>query len=124
MEVGSLKYTFDDLDGVRQTVIIPKSVFAEARRINLEKNAAIRLYLKNAGYRIEMPKRAEGDLLNTKSAGGRSRKANPTKREIIAAVANVIETKYGAADVTNPERIVAFEIDGQKYELTLTAKRK
>ena len=56
-----------------------------------------------------------------------TRKSNPTKAGIIAELALFLEkSAQFAADnvaITNAERIIAFEVEGQKYEITLTAKR-
>lgn len=57
----------------------------------------------------------------------RERKANPTKREVISGIAEYLTKCDILAEnvaITNPERIIAFEIGDEKFEITLTQKRK
>ncbi len=60
-----------------------------------------------------------------KSSGSvkRTKKENPTKQVIISTVANAL-AGYDNVKVSNPERVVDFEVDGVRYSLTLTAHRK
>lgn len=57
----------------------------------------------------------------------RERKANPTKAGIIAELADFLTNESANSctevEVTNKERQIAFTVGGQKYELTLVAKR-
>lgn len=58
----------------------------------------------------------------------RERKPNELKGAIIAAFATFLsETGEFSAEnvqITNKERVIAFECGGEKFELTLTQKRK
>ena len=58
----------------------------------------------------------------------RERKPNATKGGLISELANFLEKMSGFAvenlEITNKERQIAFEIGGEKYELTLVQKRK
>ena len=58
----------------------------------------------------------------------RERKANPTKGGIIAELADFMTntSQYAAEDVviTNKERMIAFRIGDNDYEITLIQKRK
>jgi hypothetical protein len=58
----------------------------------------------------------------------RERKANPTKGGIIAELADFMAntSQYAAEDVviTNKERMIAFRIGDNDYEITLIQKRK
>lgn len=54
----------------------------------------------------------------------RKRKPNDTKREIIEELYKFIENMCGNAEITNPERQIAFSFNDNKYELTLVQKRK
>lgn len=58
----------------------------------------------------------------------RERKSNPTKAGIIAELANFLSEKseYAIEDleITNKERMVAFRIGEERFEVTLTQKRK
>lgn len=53
----------------------------------------------------------------------RERKGNPTKAGIIESLYNFLVTQVDNVTITNKERQIAFEMDNQKYELTLVAKR-
>ena len=58
----------------------------------------------------------------------RERKSNPTKAGIIAELANFLSEKseYAVEDleITNKERMIAFRIGEERFEVTLTQKRK
>lgn len=58
----------------------------------------------------------------------RERKANPTKGGIIAELAQFMEndSEFAVTDleITNKERVIAFTIGDDKFEITLTQKRK
>ena len=58
----------------------------------------------------------------------RERKANPTKGGIIAELARFMEndSEFAVADleITNNERVIAFTIGEDKFEIPLTQKRK
>lgn len=58
----------------------------------------------------------------------RERKSNPTKESIIAELAKFLQEQSENAcedvEITNKERLIAFRIGEQKYEITLIAKRK
>lgn len=58
----------------------------------------------------------------------RERKANPTKGGIISELAKFMEndSEFAVADleITNKERVIAFTIGDDKFEITLTQKRK
>lgn len=58
----------------------------------------------------------------------RERKANPTKGGIIVELAEFIQknSQFDTANVeiTNKERMIAFSIGDDKFEITLTQKRK
>lgn len=55
-------------------------------------------------------------------------KENPTKRLIIAQIAQFLEDTDAivmeSCEISNPERVISFKIDGNSYELTLSQKRK
>ena len=54
----------------------------------------------------------------------REKKENAPKRALMAIVEEALREAGIAVDVTNPERLMAFEYEGQKFEFTLTQKRK
>lgn len=53
----------------------------------------------------------------------RQRKEDTPKRELIQRIFEAVKD-FEKAEITNPERIVAFELDGEKYEIVLQRKRK
>lgn len=54
----------------------------------------------------------------------RERKKNDTKAELIANLAEFLRDNVENLDVPNAERLISFEKDGHKFELTLIQKRK
>lgn len=68
-------------------------------------------------------KLANATTRKTSGTAKRTKKDNPTKQAVIATVAEAL-AGYDNVKVTNPERVVDFEIDGVRYSLTLTAHRK
>lgn len=58
----------------------------------------------------------------------RERKANPTKAGIIAELAKFLtdDSEYATenVEITNKERMIAFAIGDDKFEITLVQKRK
>ena len=52
------------------------------------------------------------------------RKENPEKRNILSELHKTLIGIADCATVTNPERIIAFTIGENDYEVTLTQKRK
>lgn len=52
------------------------------------------------------------------------RKENPEKRNILTELHKTLVGIADCATVTNPERIIAFTIGENDYEVTLTQKRK
>ena len=54
----------------------------------------------------------------------RERKKNETKSELIAEIAQFLQEKVENLEIPNAERMISFEKDGKKYELTLIQKRK
>lgn len=58
------------------------------------------------------------------TGGKRSRKENPTKASIITDLAKFLENIVENVEITNKERMITFECDGNKYDLTLVQKRK
>lgn len=54
----------------------------------------------------------------------REKKENVPKRELIAMLAEALAANGVAASITNVERVITFEYAGEKFEVTLTQKRK
>ena len=54
----------------------------------------------------------------------RVKKENPTKGKIIAEVAKLLVEFADDVNVTNPEKLIEFTMNGNDYKLDLTQKRK
>lgn len=54
----------------------------------------------------------------------RERKKNDVKAEIISNLAEFLRESVENLAIPNAERMISFEKDGKKFELTLTQKRK
>lgn len=132
-----MKYTFTDEQGKQQTVEIPEEIIRKHKRdLGLTTNGAIKLFLSDEGYisnttAEELTAKATATSAKTR----KPRKPDYTKRAIIQEVVEAlkglgVETEDGIkivadnVEATNIERIVAFTIGCDKYELTLSKKRK
>lgn len=134
-----MKYTFTDEQGKQQTVEIPEEIIRKHKRnLGLTTSGAIKLFLSDEGYISD----AVVEELTAKAKEGndtaktrKPRKPDYTKRAIIQEVVEALkglgmETEDGIkiiadnVEATNIERIVAFTIGCDKYELTLSKKRK
>ena len=58
------------------------------------------------------------------TGGKRSRKKNDTNADLIAKFVELLEETAENVEITNAERQIAFTVGENKYELTLTQKRK
>lgn len=132
-----MKYTFTDVNGQSKTVNIGEDVLRQGKRDGLNVRDTIERYLSDEGYLVNpeverLTKKAKANGMNnagTASSGKRkppTRKPDMVKRELIAFLFQHIEEYAGVhnAEVTNIERIIAFSIGDDKYELTLSKKRK
>lgn len=54
----------------------------------------------------------------------RARKENLTKRELIQLLFEALKSHFEQVEITNPERIIALSIKEDKFEITLSQKRK
>ena len=121
MNVGDLKYTFTDKANIERTITIPSDVLKAARKDKIPNKVAIDRYLADLGYLDET---AVEETAKAKAPKTRTRKPNDTKRAIIDQLVKCMAAAYGAVEITNPERQLRFDIDGQTYEITLVQKRK
>lgn len=143
----TLKHTFITADGGTKTVTIPDEVLAQGRKERLSVSETIERYLSDEGYVVndtvaELTDKAKANGVN--GAGRQSadskkkrkapvRKPDETKRALIRELNNCLSS-LGETDsplnmihsiqVTNIERMIAFSIGEDKYELTLSKKRK
>lgn len=108
---------------------------------DLDLNGAIKMYLDDEGYMenevvAELTVKAKDAGTNAKNTADKPkrkppvRKPDEVKRAIVSEIATFVENKLrdegvgNTVEITNVERMIAFEYLGDKYELTLTKKRK
>lgn len=53
----------------------------------------------------------------------RVKKDDPIKEQIIQVIADAIKDFCGNAEITNKTKIIAFELEGEKYKIDLTRQR-
>lgn len=136
----TLKHTFIAADGKAKTVNIPDEVLAQGRKERLSVSETIERYLSDEGYVVndtvaELTTKAKAAGVN--GAGRQSadnkkprkapqRKPDETKRMLVRTLENCLSTLGPCenVEVTNIERMIAFSIGEDKYEVTLSKKRK
>lgn len=131
-----MKYTFINRDGKEQTIDIPEDFIARNKRaLRISTQEACELYLSDEGYIDNEVIQEINEIVNAgKKKINRKRKEDPVKRALIQYIFECIDGKAFSmedgtivcnnAAVTNPERIVRFDIDDDTYEITLSRKRK
>ena len=130
-----MKYTFITEVGTEKTINIPDSVFAQGRKEGLSQRETIDRYLSDEGYIIdpvvaELTQKAKVNGAGVRAKGTErkkpTRKPDETKRALIVALNDFLCDYAGIKDVTvtNIERVIAFQIGDDKFELTLSKKRK
>jgi hypothetical protein len=138
-----MKYTFTDKNGRDRTISIPDAVIVQGRKEKLTVEETIERYLSDEGYIVNdvvAELTAKAKVAGVNGAGRQQgekkprkapqRKPDYTKRAIIEILSHVVRdmriTDMVPTDVevTNIERIIAFSIGEDKYELTLSKKRK
>lgn len=138
-----MKYTFTTETGSEKTITIPDAVLVQGRKEGLSNRETIERYLSDEGYIIdpvvaELTAKAKANGTGAKASSGKrkapTRKPDDVKRALIASLYDYLNG-LGHTDVehinmihdiqvTNIERIIAFEIGDDKFELTLSKKRK
>ena len=130
-----MKYTFTTENGSQKTVNIADEVFVQGRKEGLSNREIIDRYLSDEGYIVDpvvtkLTEKAKASGAGVKARAGAckapTRKPDMVKRALIVALNDFLCDYEGADDVTvtNIERIIAFRIGDNNYELTLSKKRK
>lgn len=137
-----MKYTFKDADNNQQSVMIPDEEIATSKKeYGLSNKESIQLYLVQNGYNIgeDVAKELTDKIKSGKKDGSTKtrkspkRKEDPTKRAIINSLFDYLmmdniklpmSRTMDSVEITNPERVIAFTIGNDNYELTLSKKRK
>ena len=133
-----MKYTFTNIDGHEKTVNIGEDVLAQGKREGLSTRETIDRFLSDEGYVVdptvrELTEKAKSNGMNNAgkvSSGKRkapTRKPDLVKRMLIEGLSKYMSEAYAEVknvQVINIERIIAFSIGDDNYELTLSKKRK
>lgn len=142
-----LKHTFVTADGQKKTVNIPDEVIVQGRKEGLNTNDIIERYLSDEGFLVndtvqELTDKAKAAGVNNagRVTGEKTKRKAPTrkpdmvKRALIVGLNEylcslwesdvTILNKIDDIEIKNIERIIAFSIGDDKYELTLSKKRK
>lgn len=135
-----MKHTFITADGREKTINIPDEELTQGRKEGLSVKETIERYLSDEGYVVdptvaELTKKAKANGMNTagraqgekKPRKAPQRKPDYVKRMLIEGLSKYMSEAYDEVEnveVTNIERMIAFSIGDDKYELTLSKKRK
>lgn len=139
-----MKYTFTTAEGKEKTVNIGDDVLAQGKREGLSVRETIDRFLSDEGYIVDptvaaLTDKAKANGVNNagKTSSGKrkppTRKPDETKRALIRELNDFLSSlgngdselnKIHSVEVTNIERIIAFSIGDDKYEITLSKKRK
>ena len=130
-----MKHTIE-VKGKQKVIEIPNEWISSQRsNLGISVKEAIDLWLFDHDYTTN----AEAEALTAKAGNGGMRvqgekkprkapvrKPDEIKRALIAALAEFMQSQEGVKDaqVTNIERVIAFSIGDDNYELTLSKKRK
>lgn len=135
-----MKYTFTNEQGIEKTVTIEDAWIAKQKKLlGITNREAILMWLSDEGYIedptiTELTQKAKQDGAVAKGERKQRkapvRKPDEVKRAIIAFLEKSIRESDAAVvssisniEVTNIERVIAFSLGTDKYELTLSKKR-
>lgn len=134
-----MKHTFITAEGRERTINIPDEVLMQGRKERLSVKETIERYLSDEGYVVDptveaLTAKAKANGVNNagrvqgekKKRKAPVRKPDETKRALIQGLFEFVEAYAGTdnVEVTNIERMIAFSIGEDKYEITLSKKRK
>lgn len=132
-----MKYTFTTAEGHEKTVNIGEDILAQGKREGLSMRETIDRFLSDEGYIVDptvaaLTDKAKANGVNNagKTSSGKrkppTRKPDMVKRDLIQSLFGHIDNYANVtnAEITNVERIIAFSIGDDRYEITLSKKRK
>lgn len=121
--VGSMRYSFIDKQGEKQTIDVPADVLKKGKRDGLSNRETCLLYAANNGYMVDVP--ATTGKKTEKKKSTRTRKEDSNKKSIIAAIEEHMlgQDFVDRVEVINPENQIQIVIDGNIYELKMVKKR-
>lgn len=132
-----MKYTLDN----NKIINIPdKEIEIYMKNLDLTKEQAIQMYLEDEGYETNeeqetLCQKAKDNRVTAtvhqakatytkKTQKERVKKENPTKEMVIAETAEMLRSIAENVEITNKTKLIAFELNGNKYEFNLIEKRK
>ena len=138
MATADMKYTFIDDHGTERSIKIPGAVLTQGKREGLSVQETCLRYLEDEGLieNEEVAKLTAKAKANKVGVTGErkprkapTRKPDDTKRALIEMIHSTLladENSLGIKDVEilKVERLIAFAIGEDKYEITLSKKRK
>jgi len=120
-----------------RNINIPDQVIDIGIKEGLTRQEAVDRYLSDEGLAVDptvaaLTEKAKAAGTGAKATGERKerkapeRKPDEVKRAMIKGLAQYLSEQEHIIqiEITNLERMIAFEFAGEKYELTLTRKRK
>ena len=131
-----MNYTFNG-----KNIRIPDDTIEKmVNLLDITREEAIQTWLEDEGF-LENPEQSalcqkarESGIMRTihdakaitpvKTQRERVKKENPTKEKIIAEIAKLLTEFADDVNVTNPEKLIEFTMNGNDYKLDLTQKRK
>jgi len=132
-----MRYTINEGPNAGKRINIPDAEIEQALREGLSRAEAVERFLSDEGLLVdpiveELTQKAKDNKAVNHDAGAKPkrkapvRKPDDVKRAIVAALAEFITEQPHVKDVevTNVERMIAFAFGDDRFELTLTKKRK
>lgn len=125
-----------------RNIRIPDSDIDKFMRNNgITKDEAVQMWLEDEGYldneeQNELCQKAKENRITAtihqasavdpkkKTQRERVKKDNPTKERVIAATAELLRTFADNVTISNPTKMIHFELDGHKYDFNLIQKNE
>jgi hypothetical protein len=138
MATADMKYTFIDDHGTERSIKIPGAVLTQGKREGLSVQETCLRYLEDEGLieNEEVAKLTAKAKANKAGVTGErkprkapTRKPDDTKRALIEMIHSTLLADENSLDIKDVEilkveRLIAFAIGEDKYEITLSKKRK
>lgn len=132
-----MRYT---LENGKIVNISDKEIEKAMANLDLSKEDAIQMWLEDEGYleneeqetlcqkakenRVTATVHQAKATYTKKTQKERVKKENPTKEMVIAETAEMLRSIAENVEITNKTKLIAFELNGNKYEFNLIEKRK
>lgn len=133
-----MRHTITEGPNAGKRINVPDDFIERTMRAyEVDRKEAVRMYLSDEGYDVnpiveDLTAKAHDAGTTAKNTADKPkrkppvRKPDPVKRAMISGLYEYVASEDGVegASVDNPERVISFSFAGDKYELTLTKKRK